>query len=71
MYLGWYDSDKHYPTLNKAQDAAARYHAKHGSHPDTILCHPDLVDELAGCGMTVRGVPYLDKGVFYVSKEAT
>ena len=66
VYLAWQDEDKKYPTLSKAQDAAARYHAKMGSHPDTILCHPDLVDELAGCGMTVCGVPYLDKHVYYV-----
>ena len=73
MYLGWYDPDKKTPSRAKAAEALRRYLEKFGRPAESCLTSPQdaaelLADEQAP-DMTIKGVGYIPRYVFYVGQE--
>lgn len=75
-YLGWVDTTKAKPVLQKLAEAIEAYRHKHGIPATLVLCseedvmHAEGVEIVAVEGVTVRAVGWLQRGCFRVGREA-
>lgn len=72
MFLGYYDPAKTRTPVEKLAEACRLYEAKFGKPPESCLCNPTEADELArgaGAGLSVKGVAYIPRFIFYVGVE--